>query len=375
LPDLADITVHSSTRDAVRRRLLDWYAQSHRDLPWRKTDDPYRILLSEFMLQQTQVATVIPYYHRFIDRFPTLPDLARSPQADVLKMWEGLGYYARARNLHRAAGVVTDTYGGEVPRSYDDLASLPGFGPYTTAAVLSIAFGQDYAVVDGNVIRVLSRLFDISDEVRGPSMRPELQKLAQHLLPPGHAGAYNQAVMELGALVCRPAAPLCRKCPLQSVCRSKRANTVIDRPVRKARSPIPHHTYSVGLVWRNGRVLLVRRPQTGLLGGLWEFPAARREASEALQVCCERGVRETTGVKAAVSSRHGTVRHTYSHFRVTMHAFNCTYRGGRARHLECDEVCWVEPDRLEDYAISRANRKIIETMNVNDLLSPPKRRA
>lgn len=362
MPALHDISPHPRTRDAIRQRLLSWYDTSHRDLPWRRSTDPYHILLSEFLLQQTQVASVIPYYHRFLERFPTLADLAAAPQSDVLKAWEGLGYYARARNLHRTADAIVNQYGGTIPRDYETLASLPGFGPYTTAAVLSIAFHQDYAVVDGNVIRVLTRLFDIIDDTGIPNTRKGLQELAQGLLPAGRADAYNQAIMELGALVCTPSSPSCTSCPVGPVCRGRRAATVDVRPVKSRKAGAPHHTCSVALVWHHGKVLIARRPQTGLLAGLWEFPSARQMTDETLKEACKRASRETAGVEAAIASRFCTVKHAYSHFRVTMHAFQCTYGSGRAKALGCDAIRWVSPGQLDEYAFSRANRKIIERL-------------
>jgi A/G-specific adenine glycosylase len=320
------------------------------------------------MLQQTQVATVIPYYERFLKRFPTVHHLAKAPQDDVLKAWEGLGYYSRARNLHRAAAAIATDHGGSVPDTYDVLAALPGFGPYTTAAVLSIAYDQDHAVVDGNVIRVLSRLFDLNQDVTLPATRVSLQTLAQRLLPPGQAGSYNQAVMELGALVCTPRTPQCTDCPVATVCKARRRGTVGQRPVKPPRTITPHYTYAVGIVYKKGRLLIAKRPQKGLLGGLWEFPAARRNGNESLKACCLRGIEETAGVSASIKQRGSTVRHAYSHFRVTMHAFHCMHESGRARAAACEEVRWATPAEIDALAFSRANRKLIDSLKQADLL-------
>lgn len=360
--------VNPSKRAAIKQGLLAWYRREKRDLPWRDTTDPYHVLLSEFMLQQTQVETVIPYYRRFLRDFPTVQDLARTQRDRVLKAWEGLGYYARARNLHRTAQYIVDRFNGTVPDVYDDLSSLPGFGPYTTAAVLSIAYDRDYAVLDGNVIRVLCRLFDIQDDIAQTRTRTHLQKLADNLLHSGDAGEYNQAIMELGATVCRPRAPRCASCPIYEHCAAFQTGTAESLPVRAPKKPRPHHILGVGIVSRNERVLIARRPENGLLGGLWEFPSTRQLEDEPLSDTCIRAVREATGVDAAVRNRFRTVNHAFTHFSVTMHAFQCEYRGGKARARNCSDVSWVAPDGLGDYAFSRANRKLIEYMDRTELL-------
>ena len=363
-----DMEINPSRRAAIKQDLLAWYRQEKRDLPWRDTTDPYRVMLSEFMLQQTQVETVIPYYRRFLREFPTVKALAGTPRDRVLKAWEGLGYYTRARNLHKTARFIVDRYDGAVPDAYDELASLPGFGPYTTAAVLSIAYDRDYAVLDGNVIRVLCRLFGIRDDTGQTRIRAMLQNLADNLLHRGDAGEHNQAIMELGATVCRPRAPCCGSCPVNDHCAAFRAGNADSLPVRAPKKPRPHYILGVGIVSRNNSVLIARRPENGLLGGLWEFPSARQMKEESLSETCIRAVREATGVDAAVRNRFRTVRHAFTHFSVTMHAFQCDYGGGEARAVNCSDVRWVAPDSLEDYAFSRANRKLIEYMDGIELL-------
>jgi len=344
----------------IKRRLLDWYTESKRDLPWRRTDDPYRILLSEFMLQQTQVDTVIPYYHRFVERFPSVQVLADAAQSEVLKAWEGMGYYSRARNLHKAAGLICEHFDGRVPQSYEDLASLPGFGPYTTAAVLSIAFDRDHAVLDGNVIRVLTRLFGIDEDVAQTAVKGRLQALAQGLLGSGDAGDFNQAVMELGATVCAPRAPACASCPVTRFCAATRSGQPERLPIKKPKAARPRRVMAVGIVSRRSRLLIVKRPENGLLGGLWEFPAGLLTDGESLQACCIRAVEEHVGVTAEVVDRFRTVKHAFTHFSLTMHAFRCRYLKGRIRPVACADAAWVGVDELSDYAFSRANRRLID---------------
>ena len=350
-------------RAGIQRSLLAWYRRSKRDLPWRRTSEPYHILISEFMLQQTQVDTVVPYYHRFLERFPTVETLAESGQSAVLKAWEGLGYYTRARNLHRAARAIVERFDGVVPSTYADLASLPGFGPYTTAAVLSIAFNKAYAVVDGNVIRVLCRVFGIALDVTRTSTKKQLSDLAGRLLPRTVAGDYNQAIMELGALVCRPRAPDCGSCPISRHCDALSTDRAGSLPISPRRKPRPHHTMGVAIVRRGNEVLIARRPQSGLLAGLWEFPSGRLNGGESLEACCLRAARDVTGVDATVRSRLRAVDHAYTHFSVTMHAFLCTYERGTARPVACADVRWVEPAGLSSYAFSRVNRKLIDALS------------
>ncbi|HCR16270.1 MAG TPA: A/G-specific adenine glycosylase [Candidatus Latescibacteria bacterium] len=347
----------------IKSRLLTWFHQAARDLPWRRTTDPYKILLSEFMLQQTQVDTVIPYYHKFLEEFPTILDLAKATQSSVLRAWEGLGYYARARNLHRAAQEISERFQGMVPDRIEDMSSLPGFGPYTTAAVLSIAYNQNFAVLDGNVIRVLCRLFLIQDDVTQPRVRRRLQDLATELLQQGNAGDYNQAVMELGATVCRPKVQECQQCPLASCCLAYQSGDPASLPFKGPKKKRPHYPMAVGLVWHNSKILIARRPEDGLLGGLWEFPAGRQERGETLQNCCIRSVREETGVEVDLKSRFKTVKHAFTHFSVTMHAFSCEYLGGRARPILCTDARWVNLKELAEYPFSRANRRLVDALH------------
>ncbi len=344
----------------IAKYLLAWYEKNKRDLPWRHTQDAYCILLSEFMLQQTQVDTVIPYYHRFLARFPTLRDLAHAPQSDVLKAWEGLGYYARARNLQKAMQKVVEQYNGKIPDIYEDLHALPGFGPYTTAAVLSIAFNQNCAVLDGNVMRVLCRLFNIHDDITHPCTKKHLWQLAQELLPRGHAGAYNQAIMELGATVCTPRNPDCATCPLNAQCKAYPLGHPESLPIKAKKKPRPHHTLGAGIVWYKNKVLITRRPENGLLGGLWEFPAGTQQNGESLQETCIRGIQETAGITVKILNRFRTVNHAFTHFSITIHAFLCTHQKGKAHPVGCAECAWVSLSELHTYAFSRTSRKLAD---------------
>ncbi|ANS77389.1 A/G-specific adenine glycosylase [Paenibacillus yonginensis] len=256
--------------------LLEWYETAKRDLPWRRHRDPYYIWISEIMLQQTRVDTVIPYFHRFIERFPTITDLALAPEEDVLKCWEGLGYYSRARNLQAAAQQVVELHGGQVPSDKAAVSALKGVGPYTAGAILSIAFGQPEPAVDGNVMRVLSRYFLLEDDIMKPATRVRMETLAARLIPEGRAADFNQALMELGALVCTPKSPSCRACPVMEHCQGRLAGVETQLPVKtKAKKPRPEFRLTAlveGTGAEEGRVLVRQRAATGLLARMWELP-------------------------------------------------------------------------------------------------------
>ncbi len=264
-----------------RTDLLAWYDQHAAALPWRENQDAYRVWLSEIMLQQTQVETVIPYFARFLTAFPTIHALATAPLDTVLKLWEGLGYYSRARNLHQAAQKVSQDYAGQFPQTVEGLLVLPGIGRYTAGAISSIAFGQPAPLLDGNVIRVFARLTDLDADVTQPAVKESLWKLAEEWLDRTRPGDYNQALMELGRVVCKPRAPLCTECPVSQHCSAFANGTQNLRPVKKRKSATPHYDVAAGMVWNDaGQVLIAQRPLDGLLGGLWEFPVANRSPAK-----------------------------------------------------------------------------------------------
>ncbi|MDW8228190.1 MAG: A/G-specific adenine glycosylase, partial [Anaerolineales bacterium] len=277
-------------------KLLAWYEKHARSLPWRNVSDPYAIWISEVMLQQTRVEAVIPYFERWMKRFPTVADLAAAPEQDVLALWEGLGYYRRARNLHQAARIIMAKYGGQIPRELSALRRLPGVGRYTAAAIASIAYGLDVATLDGNLKRVLARLFNIEEPVDTPAGEKRLWALAEQHLPRGRAGDYNQALMDLGATLCLPRAPRCPLCPVNEFCQARALGVQESRPVRQPKKETPHYTVTAAVIRRNGRVLLAQRPSRGLLGGLWEFPGGKVEPGESLPEALRREIREELAV-------------------------------------------------------------------------------
>jgi len=347
----------------IPEALLRWFAATARDLPWRRTRDAYAIWLSEIMLQQTRVATVIPYYERFVARFPTVRHLARARLDTVLKMWEGLGYYSRARNLHRAAREIVARFDSEIPHTREELLTLPGVGRYTAGAIASIAFGAREPLVDGNVARVLCRVFRIHGDPKDTPIHKKIWSLAEDLLPERQVGQFNQALMELGSEICTPRSPRCEGCPLNRLCEANRHHEQDLLPTRVRKKPLPSHIVAVGVIYRHGRVLIDKRPPEGLLGGLWEFPGGKVQPHESLAAALRREVKEELDIEIEVAREIAVVDHTYSHFHVEIHAFECRYLAGEPKCLACDAFKWVRPRDLTRYAFPAANKRIIKALS------------
>ena len=306
-----------------------WFKEYQREMPWRNTDDPYRIWVSEVMLQQTQVKKVVDYYERFIERFPSVRDLADAPLQDVLKVWEGLGYYARARNLHKAAQVIVNELDGEVPRDYATFRKLPGVGDYSAAAVQSIAFNEPYAAVDGNIKRVLARLFLMDAPINDAKSGKLFQQKADALLDTDVPGIYNQAVMELGAMVCRPQSPTCLVCPVSMFCEAFHTARQDAFPKRRESKPTPEHHLAVGVIYNSaGEVLITQRQLDGLLGGLWEFPGGKIAEGETAEVACVRNIAEVVNLSVKNIRYLTRVRHAFTHFKIVVDVFQCDYQAG-----------------------------------------------
>jgi len=358
-------------------KLLSWYRQHGRTLPWRGHPDPYAVWISEIMLQQTRVEAVIPYFEKWMRLFPTVRDLAEASEQEVLNAWEGLGYYSRARNLHRAAKIVVEQHTGELPRDLKELRTLPGVGRYTVGAIASIAFNMDEPTLDGNLRRVFARLFDVGEPADSSNGEKILWGLASEHLPKGQAGDYNQALMDLGATICSPKNPRCPICPLMEICKSRANGTQEQLPVLKPKKEIPHYVHSAGVtVRRIGRVasphrprrgkggnpphdevLLAKRPSKGLLGGMWEFPNGRVEGepAEGLMSVLEAGYR----LKVQRGEALGVVQHAYTHFRVTVHAYRCEL----VSMSKNESLKWVKLKELDDYPMGKVDRQIARMLD------------
>ncbi len=342
-----------------QEQLLHWYHHIHRRLPWRNTQDMYSIWVSEVMLQQTQVQTVEPYYHRFLKRFPDISQLAAASEDEVLKVWEGLGYYARARHLHRAARRIMETYGGEIPTQYASFRELPGVGEYIASAVLSIATNQPLAVLDGNVKRVLARLFGITSPLNRTTTQKQLRQQAELLLNRENPGIHNQAMMELGATVCLPRNPLCKDCPVATYCTAYAEKRVQEIPSPSPRKKLPLYRIAVGVVIKNGQLLITRRKSQGLLGGLWEFPGGKIQPNETPRAACVRELQEEVNLLVEPIHYLAEVSHTYSHFKIRMKVYICRYLAGEVHLNGPVDFKWISVEELEQFAFPGANRKFI----------------
>jgi len=350
----------ATIKNLFRRRLAAWYGRHQRSLPWRETKDPYRIWISEIMLQQTQVDTVIPYYHRFLKSFPTVFALGAAPLQDVLKAWENLGYYSRARNIHAAARIIVDRFGGRIPDTLTEIKKLPGVGEYTAGAILSIAHEQALPAVDGNVRRILSRVFAIRKPVGDPGEQKKLRELAAILVPAGHPGDFNQALMDLGATICRAKTPNCPDCPVASLCRARLLDLQGILPITRKAPAIPHRLAAAAVIHNpEGLVLVVQRPATGLLASLWKLPGGFIDDIKNIKTGLQQSVKEELGISIRVGNKRGEVHHTYTHFRATLQAYDCRLLKGGPEAPGCPEWRWATPADLKKLPLSKIDRMIL----------------
>jgi A/G-specific adenine glycosylase len=353
----------AKTKSDIARLLLTWYKKNKRALPWRETKDPYRIWLSEIMLQQTLVDTVIPYYRRFLDAFPTARALAQAELQDVLKVWENMGYYSRASHLHSAAGIIVEKFGGKIPDTHNELMALPGIGAYTAGAILSIAYGRAVPAVDGNVRRILSRLFAVCKPTDSQEGTLTLQNIASALIPARHPGDFNQALMDLGATVCKTKNPDCLLCPLKNQCLGRKLNLQNTIPMTAKRPPLPHRHAAVAVIRdRDGRFLVVQRPSPGLLASLWMFPGGFIESADRAKADLRKQIKKDLGVVVKVEKYLASVDHAYTHFRLTLHAYACDIVGKTPRRLNGRTWQWLRPEAFGTLPFSKVDRMIAQAV-------------
>ncbi len=349
----------------TRKPLLDWYRANKRAMPWREISDPYAIWISEAMLQQTRVETVIPYWERFLDLFPDVHALATADSDDVLRAWAGLGYYSRARNLQAAARLIDEQHGGRLPDDAKTLQTLPGIGRYTAGAVASIAFDRPEPVLDGNVKRVLTRLLGIREDIGKPATIERLWKEAGALVQGPHPGDLNQALMELGATICTPRTPRCADCPVSKFCDARAAGDAESLPIKARKKPARRVEAVAALVVRRGKALAVRRPARGLLGGLWDLPGGDLAPGETPRAGLTRALRERAGLEIAKVSAIGAIEHVFTHRKLTLHIFRASTSTDRIRLDGFAGHKWLAPGAISSLPHATLTAKAL------DLLMPP----
>jgi A/G-specific adenine glycosylase len=354
---------------------LTWFKQNARDLPWRRTRDLYAIWVSEIMLQQTQVATVVPYFERFLRRLPDVESLANADEHEVLKLWEGLGYYRRARQLHAAARQIVREHGGHFPNAISAVRSLPGIGRYTAGAILSIGLDQRLPILEANTIRVLSRLTAYAGDVNSAAGRRKLWDVAESILPKEECGAFNQALMELGSEVCTPRSPACGECPVVELCAARAKQLVAEIP-RQTKAKNYEDVTEIAVVIRRGQTVLLRQCKPGdRWAGLWDFPrfAAAAGGNGAVDDHVAAKVRDLVGLSVVSKGRFVTIKHGVTRFRITLHGYEAALKSAR-RSNSRDGTQWVHIDSLADYPLSVTGRKISRLL-ADDGLTRHKRRA
>ncbi len=352
----------SRNKKNLRLSLLKWYRRNHRKLPWRETNNPYYIWVSEVMLQQTQVKTVQKYYPSFIQKFPDIELLANAPLQEVLKSWELMGYYARARNLHKAARLIVEKYQGRLPESHEKLRSLPGIGDYIAAAISSIAFDLPYPAFDGNVKRVLSRLFAINTPTNSTKFQGRCEKKLFEIFDRANPAKFNQSMMELGATLCIPKNPLCPKCPIQTHCRAYTTGKQQTYPAKVPKKPIPEHQIALGVLLNENRLLITKRKPDGLLGGLWELPGGKVQTGEIPSEACIREIKEEVNLEVEVGDFLTRINHAYTHFKIVVHVYACELYGGEIRLKGPVDYRWIRASELHQYPFPAANHKIFRAL-------------
>tara|TARA_Y100001970_G_scaffold287650_1_gene412847 strand:- start:325 stop:1386 length:1062 start_codon:yes stop_codon:yes gene_type:complete len=352
------------TYNQITDKLLYWYDSYDRAMPWRGERDPYKIWVSEIMLQQTQVTTAHNYYLKWINRFPNIESVAEASIDDILKYWEGLGYYSRARNFHESCKVLNNQ-NSQVPVGVEEFQKLKGVGPYIAAAVQSIAFNIPIGVVDGNVNRVVSRFYAYKEI---PSKnKNQINDFMSFIINDKRPGDINQAIMDLGRYICKPGIPLCETCPLGKGCEAFKLGIQSDLPTKVKKVKKPHYNVAVGIIWNKKKLLITKRKEDGLLGGLWEFPGGKIDKNETSSAAIKREIKEELSINIKPESLIHQVDHYYSHFSVTINAIQCTYEGDKIKLNGPTDFKWINISQLDSYAFPKASIKLFNAIkNIHD---------
>ena len=340
------------------KKLLLWYHHSNYKMPWRETTDPYKIWISEIMLQQTQVKTADNYYNKWIDIFPTVNDVAKANIDLILKVWEGLGYYKRAHNIYNTAQIIVKEHKGEVPNSYNELIKLKGIGDYTASAILSIAFQKPYPAIDGNLKRVISRLKTFNNK----QLSKTIKNTILNSMINSKAGDINQALMDLGREVCTPNKPKCNLCPLISDCKAFITKQIELYPEKFLSKPKPKFDVIVGMIYKNNNFLISKRKKDGFLGGLWELPGGKKKSKESHLDCLKREIKEELNIGIEVGNKIGEIKHYYSHFSINLVGYKCEYKEGLAKPLSSDQIKWIKFSKIDDFAFPKSTSKLFSLL-------------
>ena len=340
----------------MKTKLIKWYDKKQYNFPWRNCNDPYKTWISEVMLQQTQVKTAMPYFKRWMKRFPTVKHVACSDIDTILKYWEGLGYYSRAHNIKKASDMICSNMDGNLPQN-DTLRNLPGIGDYMEGSIMSIAFNKPYPAIDGNVKRVFSRLLckDFHSTLDIKNLKNYISKKIHKKRP----GCFNQAIMDLGREICKPTSPICSECPLQKNCMAYSKNLVSNFPKKLIKKAVPSFDVVVGLIInKNRNFLITKRPKHKMLGGLWELPGGKREKGESLKKSLIRELKEEIDVDINIDRKIGMIQHSYSHMNISLHGYECNIKKGEISMNECDDARWINLDQINSYTFPKANHKL-----------------
>lgn len=339
----------------VGHKLIAWYHKQNFDMPWRGTEDVYKIWISEIMLQQTQVKTVIKYYNNWVKSFPTINAVAKSDDQKILRIWEGLGYYQRAHNIHETSQTIVNQHNSKFPKEFNELIKLKGIGDYTASAIMSIAYNKPYPAIDGNIKRVVARLQGVTNfkEIIKLSKKHVLKIMDYH-----NPSEINQALMDLGREICVSKAPKCYKCPLKSICVARKTQSIEKYSIKANYSKKPIHDVIVGMIWKNNKILISKRKKEGLLGGLWELPGGKKNNQENHFECLTREIYEELNIKVKINNNIGLIKHHYSHFGINMTGYHCDYKSGSPKAITSDEIKWIALDEIKRHPFPKATLKL-----------------